>query len=91
MQIDTHIIDIIETENDVKNGVTNLDLSLTKGALQKILQFCPKKRKIERWMVKAEQCQKKIVLSFLSFSVFVSPVLPRNTNLILSYHRIGRR
>ena len=31
MQIDIHFIDIIDTENDVKIDVLNLDLSLIQG------------------------------------------------------------
>ena len=52
MQIDTHIIDIIETENNVKNDVTNLDLSLIQGRrFKKSCSSVPKKRKIEGRMV----------------------------------------
>ena len=31
MQIDTHIIDIIDTKNDVKIDATYIDLSLIQG------------------------------------------------------------
>ena len=37
MQIDTHIIDTTETENNVKNDVKNLDLSLIQGTLESLI------------------------------------------------------
>ena len=49
MQIDIHITDLIDTLTDVKIDVKILELSLIQGRrFKKILQYCPKKLKIER-------------------------------------------
>ena len=88
MQIDTHIIDTTETENNVKNDVKNRDLSLIQGRrCKKSCGTVPKSwsLSVERWFTTLRFLS--ICLHFIKI-VQTSKVVPKVKWLIswLEFH-----